>query len=93
MNFMPQIAKLSGQVIYIDTLSARIGITSIGKQTDFQNRFLRFILAFLVPMGFNVLGLYREFRRRTDTELYYGEAGISRKIRLSSELWGNFLLK
>ena len=55
MDFMPQIAKLSGQIINIDTLSARIGITSIGKQTDFQEQFLRFILAFLVPVGFNVL--------------------------------------
>jgi hypothetical protein len=44
MNFMPQIAEFSGQVVDINALPSRIGITAIGKQTDFQGQFLQLIL-------------------------------------------------
>jgi hypothetical protein len=63
MDFVPQITKLSGEVINIDALSAGIGIPTIGKQANFQDRFLRQIIGISQVVGFT----FRDYFGRMQT--------------------------
>jgi len=87
VDFVPQVMKLPGQVINIDTLSAGIGITPIGKQANFQDWFLRQIIGISQVVGFtfrdyienldagrtrNYTMVKREFQEKSGSHPDYG---------------------